>query len=52
MDAADRRAIFRFIRALGPAGQAAPAYLPPGQMPAPPYLQLVLPPASPVLSKP
>lgn len=47
MDAADRRAIFRFIRALGPAGQAAPAYLPPGQMPAPPYLQLVLPPASP-----
>ncbi|WP_240099555.1 cytochrome C [Thermomonas flagellata] len=47
MDAHDRRAIYRFIRALGPAGQAAPAYLPPGRMPPPPYLQLVLPPASP-----
>ena len=40
----DRRALYRFIRSLGPAGVAAPAYLPPGQQPAPPYLDLVLPP--------
>ena len=29
----DRRAIYRFVRSLGAAGQAAPAYLPPGQTP-------------------
>jgi hypothetical protein len=40
----DRRAIYRFIRSLGPAGQPAPAYLPPGQKPPAPYLELVLPP--------
>ena len=43
----DRRAIYRFIRSLGPAGQPAPAYLPPGQKPTPPYLELVLPAAPP-----
>ena len=43
----DRRAIYRFVRSLGPAGQPAPAYLPPGHQPPPPYLQLVLPPAPP-----
>jgi mono/diheme cytochrome c family protein len=43
----DRRAIYRFIRALGPAGQAAPAYLPPGQKPPLPYVQWVLPPGPP-----
>ena len=43
----DRRAIYRFIRSLGPAGQPAPAYLPPGQKPSPPYLELVLPPVPP-----
>ena len=43
----DRRAIYRFIHSLGPAGQPAPAYLPPGQKPTPPYLELVLPPAPP-----
>lgn len=41
----DRRAIYRFARSLGAAGQPAPAYLPPGQKPAPPYMELVLPPA-------
>ena len=46
MQAEDRRAIYRFIRSLGPAGQPAPAALPPGQQPPPPYLDLVLPPAS------
>lgn len=39
----DRLAIFRFIKSLGPAGQPAPAYLPPGQKPQPPYMELVLP---------
>lgn len=43
----DRRAVYRFIRSLGPAGQAAPAYLPPGQKPPAPYLELVLPPGPP-----
>lgn len=32
----DRRAIYRLVRSLGPAGDAAPAYLPPGQQPPPP----------------
>jgi mono/diheme cytochrome c family protein len=43
MQEQDRRAIYRFIRSLGPAGEKAPAYLPPGQLPPPPYMQLVLP---------
>lgn len=40
----DRRALYRFVRSLGPAGVPAPAYVPPGQQPAAPYLDLVLPP--------
>ena len=43
----DRRAIYRFVRSLGPAGQPAPAYLPPDQQPKPPYVQWVLPPGPP-----
>jgi mono/diheme cytochrome c family protein len=43
----DRRALYRFIRSLGPGGGKAPDYLPPGQTPPPPYLQMVLPPAPP-----
>ncbi len=39
----DRRALYRFIRSLGPGGAPAPAYLPPGQKPAAPYFELVLP---------
>ena len=39
----DRRALYRFISSLGPAGTEAPAYLPPGQTPPAPYFQLVLP---------
>lgn len=31
MKDADLRAIYRFLRFLGPAGEPAPAYLPPGQ---------------------
>ena len=41
----DRRSIYRFVRSLGPGGQPAPAYLPPGQTPPAPYFSLVLPPA-------
>lgn len=42
----DRRAIYRFVRSLGPAGQPAPDYVPPGTVPQPPYVQWVLPPAN------
>ncbi len=45
MKEGDRRAIYRFIRSLGSGGQPAPAYLPPGQTPEPPYVQFVMPPA-------
>ena len=34
----DLRAIYRFIRTLGPAGEPAPAYVPPGQEPPHPYI--------------
>jgi mono/diheme cytochrome c family protein len=43
----DRRALYRFIRSLGPAGDKAPDYLPPGKQPPLPYMQMVLPPAPP-----
>lgn len=43
----DRRALYRFIRSLGPTGQAAPAFLPPGEAPRAPYVQWVLPPPPP-----
>lgn len=43
----DRLAIFRFIKSLGRAGQPAPEYLPPGQQPPPPYMELKLPPGPP-----
>ena len=43
MNGDDRRAIYRFVRSLGPAGQPAPAYQPPGQAPKVPYVQWVLP---------
>ncbi len=34
----DLRAIYRFIRNLGPAGEAAPVYLPPDREPPQPYI--------------
>lgn len=43
MTAEDRRAMYHFIRSLGPAGQPAPEYLPPGKTPPAPYFGLVLP---------
>ncbi|GAB3728471.1 hypothetical protein GCM10028862_05980 [Luteimonas pelagia] len=47
MSADDRRAIYRFVRSLGPAGEPAPAYLPPGTRPEPPFFELVLPEGAP-----
>ena len=40
----DLRAIHRYIRSLGPAGEAAPAYVPPTQEPKPPYITFPAPP--------
>jgi mono/diheme cytochrome c family protein len=37
MKVEDLRAIYKFIRKLGPGGSLAPGYLPPDQEPAPPY---------------
>jgi len=39
----DRRAIYRFVRSLGAAGQPAPDALPPGTTPPAPYFGMVLP---------
>lgn len=39
MDERDLRALYRYIRHLGPAGTPAPAYVPPGQAPAGPVVQ-------------
>ena len=41
----DRRALYRFIRHLGPAGQDTPADLPPGAAPPPPFVSFPPPPA-------
>ncbi len=43
MSERDLRAIFQFARTLGPAGQAAPAYLPAEKVPPPPYVQFPMP---------
>ncbi len=34
----DLRAIYRFVKALGPKGEPAPAYVPPDQEPKPPFV--------------
>jgi mono/diheme cytochrome c family protein len=39
MTSADLRALHRYIRHLGPAGEPAPAYVPPGQSAAQPYIK-------------
>jgi mono/diheme cytochrome c family protein len=39
----DLRAMHAFIKSLGPAGAPAQAYLPPDQMPKPPYIQYPMP---------
>jgi mono/diheme cytochrome c family protein len=40
----DLKAIYRFIRYLGPGGEAAPAYVPPDQEPKTPYALFPSPP--------
>lgn len=40
----DLRAIYQFIRHLGPGGEAAPAYLPPDKEPSTPYALFPSPP--------
>lgn len=44
MTAQDLRAVYHFVRYLGPAGEPAPAYLPPGQEPQGPYVLFPAPP--------
>ena len=34
----DLLAIYRYARSLGPTGEPAPAYVPPGEIPASPYI--------------
>ena len=44
MTARDQRALYRYIRHLGPAGKPAPAYVPPEKTPTGPYVQFPAPP--------
>lgn len=44
MTDADLRAVYRYVRALGPAGQEAPAFVAPGQEPKGPYVTFPAPP--------
>ncbi|HKI51403.1 MAG TPA: hypothetical protein VJ995_04965 [Geothermobacteraceae bacterium] len=44
MQEEDLTAIYEFVRSLGPAGEPAPAYLPPGQEPTTPYALFPSPP--------
>ena len=40
----DLRALYRFVRHMGPAGEPAPTYVPPDQEPQGPYVQFPAPP--------
>ena len=40
----DLRAIYQYVTALGPAGEPAPAYVPPNKEPKGPYVQFPAPP--------
>jgi hypothetical protein len=44
MSSGDLRAMYRYVRSLGPAGKPAPAYLPPGQTPPEPAVRFPAPP--------
>jgi mono/diheme cytochrome c family protein len=44
MSTSDLRALYRYVRSLGPAGQEAPAFLPPDKEPKPPFVQFPAPP--------
>jgi hypothetical protein len=39
MSPGDLRAVYRYVRYLGPAGKHAPGYVPPDREPPPPYIQ-------------
>ena len=41
---ADLRAFYKYVRGLGPPGDAAPAFVPPEKPPTPPYVQWPTPP--------
>src|SRR4051794_12451526 len=41
---ADLRAFYKYVRGLGPPGEAAPSFLPPETAPKPPYVQWPAPP--------
>ena len=40
----DLKAIYQYVKVLGPAGEPAPSYLPPNQEPKGPYVQFPAPP--------
>ena len=44
MSAGDLRAMYRYVRSLGPAGKPAPAYLPPDKTPPEPVVRFPAPP--------
>ena len=44
MSDGDVRAMYRYLRHLGPAGVGAPAYVPPDKEPKPPFVQFPAPP--------
>jgi len=44
MSDADLRAVHAYVRSLGPAGEPAPAYVPPDREPMPPFVQFPAPP--------
>jgi hypothetical protein len=44
MSTSDLRAMYRYVRQLGPAGKPAPAYLPPDQTPPEPAVKFPAPP--------
>ena len=44
MTTSDLRALYRYVRLLGPAGQPAPAYVPPGKNPSGPVVKFPEPP--------
>jgi mono/diheme cytochrome c family protein len=44
MSESDLRALYHFVRSLGPVGKPAPAYVPPGQTPKGPFVQFPAPP--------
>jgi len=44
MSDGDLRAIYRYLRHLGPVGEPAPAYVPPGTEPQSPFVQFPAPP--------